>query len=109
MYKKSYTIHVCNKLFILAFFLSLHGTILAQSEFEQKIASLGYDVTEVNDWSDSTDIILPMPHVAYVNVTGIKTFPTMAMMIRQISLQQMTTLLIRDCRYCFRQRFDILT
>ena len=78
MYKKSYPIHICNKLFILAFFLSLHGTILAQSEFEQKIASLGYDVTEVNDWSDSTDIILPMPHVAYVNVTGIKTFPTKA-------------------------------
>ena len=75
MYKKSYTIHVCNKLFILAFFLSLHGTILAQSEFEQKIASLGYDVTEVNDWSDSTDITIPTPTCAYINLSGIPGIP----------------------------------
>ena len=51
-------------------------TAYAQDTFTTRIAQLGFVKDECVDWSDSTDISLPMPTCAYANVTGISAFPT---------------------------------
>ncbi len=49
---------------------------MAQSTFTEKLSSLGIKPEECVDWSDSSNIVLPMPTCAYLNVTGISAFPT---------------------------------
>lgn len=39
------------------------------SEFDQRIQDLGYDNNIRCDWSDSTEIDLPEPYCAYINIT----------------------------------------
>lgn len=48
---------------------------MAQTNLADKLASLGISKENCKDWSDSTDIELPMPTCAYVNVTDIPRMP----------------------------------
>ncbi len=47
----------------------------AQQTFTQRLTTLGFKKDECTDWSDSTEIVVPMPTCAYANVTGITSFP----------------------------------
>lgn len=47
----------------------------AQSTLSEKLASLNINIADLHDWSDSTDIILPEPTCAYINITGTTKMP----------------------------------
>ena len=53
----------------------INTTVRAQTEFEQRMQQLGYDMYD-RDWSDSTFVSLQMPVCGYVNITGVKKMPT---------------------------------
>ena len=56
-------------------FLSPSSLVFAQATFSERIASLGMEEVKT-DWSDNTDIVLPLPTCAYANITGINRLPT---------------------------------
>ncbi len=62
------------KLLSLALLLVSGCYSYAQTPFEDRIAELGFSEI-VTDWSDSTDINIPRPKCAYVNLTGISELP----------------------------------
>ncbi|MBR6981252.1 MAG: CotH kinase family protein [Prevotella sp.] len=51
-------------------------SVLAQETFQQKLAQLGYDKAQCTDWSDSTNINIPKPICAYVNLTNVTSVPS---------------------------------
>ena len=61
---------------IIVMMTALPQYALSQDTFTTRLAQLGFVKEECTDWSDSTDISLPMPTCAYANVTGINAFPT---------------------------------
>lgn len=63
------------KLLFSLFFILAPLSVLSQSTFSEKLEELGINSSNVKDWSDSTEITLPMPTCAYVNITGISQLP----------------------------------
>lgn len=59
----------------IVLFLAYTTDAYSQVTFSERIASLGMEEVE-SDWSDSSDIVLPIPACAYANITGIKKLPT---------------------------------
>lgn len=57
--------------------MAAKGTVTAQAQetFQQKLVQLGFNKEKCVDWSDSTNITIPKPTCAYVNLTGVTTVP----------------------------------
>lgn len=66
--------HLGRTITTIALLLSTTLGAVAQDDFHLRIASLGMEDIK-NDWSDSADIVLPIPTCAYANITGISALP----------------------------------
>lgn len=66
------------KALLLSCFVMIGGgnlRLFAQSAFEQKLNSMGIIQDELEDLSNSSDIVLETPNCAYVNITGVTRMP----------------------------------
>ena len=59
----------------LLFSVLMPVSMYGQSAFMEKINSLGYEAGVTRDWTDSTEIAIPEPRCAYVNLSGITKMP----------------------------------
>lgn len=62
-------------------------TVSAQETFQEKLNQLGFDKASCIDWSDSTDITIPKPTCAYVNLTSITALPKKESTIHSIWME----------------------
>ena len=66
------------KLQTIALLLCLVPTMLmARTEYESQLLKNGYNTATVKNWSDSSEIRIDMPVMAYVNISGVTTMPQM--------------------------------